>query len=63
MKKIVLSIAMCLLAGGMMAQSASDKAAAKEAAKALKAAKKEAKAYLSAAQKVKDDIYARIADK
>ena len=63
MKKIVLSIAMCLLAGGMMAQSASDKAAAKEAAKALKAAKKEAKANLAAAQKVKDDIYARIADK
>ena len=63
MKQIVLSIAMCLLAGGMMAQSASDKAAAKEAAKALKAAKKEAKANLAAAQKVKDDIYARIADK
>lgn len=46
-----------------MAQSATDKAAAKEAAKALKAATKEAKANMASAQKVKDEIYARIADK
>ena len=36
MKKIVLSIAMCLLAGGMMAQSASDKAASVIIEEALK---------------------------
>ncbi|MCR4920701.1 MAG: tetratricopeptide repeat protein [Bacteroidaceae bacterium] len=63
MKKIVLSIALCLFAGGMMAQSAADKAAAKEAAKALKAATKEAKANMESAQKVKDEIYARAVDK
>ena len=62
MKKIILSIAMCMLAGSMMAQNV-DKAAAKAAAAALKAARKEAKSQMAQAQTIKDAIYAKKEDK
>ena len=50
MKKLILSIAICMFAGNMMAQS-TDKAAAKAAAAALKAAQKEAERVQKARMK------------
>ena len=62
MKKTILSIAICMFAGNMMAQN-TDKAAAKAAAAALKAAQKEAKTLMADAQKIKDVIYAKYENK
>ncbi len=63
MKKIFLSLALTLLASGVMAQSAEDKAKAKAEAAALKAAKKEAKTQMAEATKIKDAIYLKVQDK
>lgn len=56
MKKIIISLALLLSVGNIMAQTPEEKAALKEA-------KKEAKNYLAEAQKIKDAISPKIADK
>ena len=56
MKKIIISLALFLSIGNIMAQTAEEKAA-------LKAAKKEAKTCMTEAQKIRDEIYPKIQDK
>lgn len=56
MKKIIISLAVVLCAGSMMAQTPEEKAALKEA-------KKEAKTCLAEAQKIKAELDPKIADK
>lgn len=62
MKKLVLSLALCMFAGAAMAQSAEDKAKAKAEAAALKAATKQAKAQLKDGQKQADQLEALMKD-
>jgi len=56
MKKIIISLALLFSVGNIMAQSAEEKAALKEA-------KKEAKAYMTEAQKIKEDLDVKMKDK
>jgi hypothetical protein len=56
MKKIIISLAILLSVGNTMAQTPAEKAALKEA-------KKEAKTCMADAQKIRDAIYPKIADK
>ncbi|GEM_PF-1016773 len=64
MKKIILSMAILLMAGGsVMAQSAQDKEAAKAAKAAEKAAKKEAKTQFQEALKIKEALDLKINEK
>lgn len=62
MKKLVLSLALCMFAGAAMAQSAEEKAQAKAQAAALKAATKQAKAQLKEGQKQADQLDAMLKD-
>ena len=64
MKKLILSLAVLVMATSVVAQDTKeDKAAAKAAAAALKAAKKEAKSQLTEALKIKDALYLRITER
>ena len=60
---MILSLALLLFVGGVSAQTAEDKAAAKAAKAAAAAAKKEAKNQVAQAQKIKDAIYAKMNEK
>ena len=62
MKRIILSVTLCLLAGGVMTAQ-TDKEAAKAAKAALKAAQKQAKKDLAEATAIKDAVYLKIQDK
>lgn len=64
MKKLILSLAVLMMATSVVAQDTKeDKAAAKAAAAALKAARKEAKTQLDNALKIKDALYLRITER